>query len=1130
MAETEQKEQVTYTPEELEEINRIQDVAMHSSYARPLGTAPVEVETPSDLDQGSVDDISDLNIGEPDNLDLPMGDFDVVEEEEAVTPVEPLDEIAAAEDIPLDDLMGVAEEQEIESLDDTAISEIEGEDLAGISDTEIEDISDLIEEVDDVEDIAADDISFPDDTPGDIEPLEDLSTDLTEEPEDVSGDFEEFDFAGGDTEEITPVEETPAGDTSLSALDELDALTAEEPESLDDQELADNEFVGGDELSDLDEAPGEVGEIEDVEDTIPEIDLDDLSAPVETTEAPSDDGVALEQNIESEIPDLSDISFDEGEDIPEAAETDIPDIDFEDIGGEGTGEEPSMMDEIDDFEEPAAVEPADVPGLDEFSEEPAGVGGLDDLDDIDIEPIDDLAEPIPAEQEDLGDDLAIEPLDEDDSFGDVETPGGDEPGSLELSDRELRKLKKAIILLHPNLRTAIKDIIVNDRLETPDARRLVDLVMDSRPEQDIADYIEEKLGTVVDLSDEAASSGRRVLHARPEYTREGRDRQKRLLKVTRIFAIAAFAGLGITLLSYNFIYKPMMAKKKIHEGVELILKPGTYLEKPGHYVAAEALAVEVEKDFRPKYVYGYNAYGDAYFRQKEYNRSYKKYNNSYKLEPGNVKTLNALGKFYSKVPKAFYSSVRGEVSGLYFEKRPGKPVIDKQLDLAIEFFRRVLLKKPKDITAMVGIGNAYFYQGQFLKAKKYYTDILKIDHKSPVGWGGLLNLYIERDAYDLVATTHTEIRHRKLSAKLESPLLAKLANYYLTHRKSDRFNVRVDHGVMSPRLADMDDNTYPAVRSVLRALNERDPEYPPLFLMSAKLARTQNNYKVMKRHLDRALKAEPDYFGALHMMGAYYYDISQPSKAYGYLTKAVQAFGHPPEFTKSDFYKETEEIGETYTLMGNVFYYFFDRVKYRYGSLEDEAIDKNLEKLANFNIAREKYEKALEQKFKSPELHYNLGRIYYLNRLYRKSLDQWLNLYDDLVDRPELMFALGNAFYHLGNYEAAKGEYLKLINVSEFEAEQAGTVVRTSSKHIRLFHSLSSAYNNMGAVYQLQKDESRSSISYWKSIDYAKRLGYENEFARVNLARSLNRKKPPEPVLDENLPYSIQYYREDMRK
>ena len=62
----------------------------------------------------------------------------------------------------------------------------------------------------------------------------------------------------------------------------------------------------------------------------------------------------------------------------------------------------------------------------------------------------------------------------------------------------------------------------------------------------------------------------------------------------------------------------------------------------------------------------------------------------------------------------------------------------------------------------------------------------------------------------------------------------------------------------------------------------------------------------------------------------------EPVKAYEILNRAIKAADNPPEFTREDFYKETESTGKSYALLGNIFYYYFDKVQMRYGDLEDE--------------------------------------------------------------------------------------------------------------------------------------------------------------------------------------------------
>jgi len=154
-------------------------------------------------------------------------------------------------------------------------------------------------------------------------------------------------------------------------------------------------------------------------------------------------------------------------------------------------------------------------------------------------------------------------------------------------------------------------------------------------------------------------------------------------------------------------------------------------------------------------------------------------------------------------------------------------------------------------------------------------------------------------------------------------------------------------------------------------------------------------------------------------------------EAYKSSKKALQAYLTPPEFTNDDFYYETEKIGSAYAIMGNIFYYS-DKVKFRFGDeLAEESSPEKSDQMANYGIAQEKYEKALAENYKSSEVFYNLGRIYYVKGQYDKATTTWLNLYEDFTAQPELLLALGNAFYHQNNLEASKGEFLKVISIFE---------------------------------------------------------------------------------------------------
>ncbi|HOD13960.1 MAG TPA: tetratricopeptide repeat protein [Spirochaetota bacterium] len=1091
-------EEITYTPEELQEIERIVDLVGKSGRkiisvkdtAAPAETAVAVEEKPDVPEETIAEDFHaapESFDGEPDDLELPAVDLKR-----------------------LDEKPGREEPREEPP-------------------TPVEDITGLIHEVAE---------EYPEVSAEAVEPAPEL-------PE-------------------LPEEEKPAAAAAeeLDALGELDSLTSEEPESMDHQDKAPRDtFVGkGGERAREPirfDKPAVMEELETIEpDILEEPAVSDLGAPedleAETGQEPAET-VNLGREPEADIPDLSEISFEEKA-MPEARESDIPELDI------GAGLEETAVPSMGQ-EEPAG------PSMDELTDE--DLAAISDVgaagEEPSIKPSKDIISEIRKKEtarsasEDLGPSIPELPTMEEEEIDiampeDIVAPAGParsgraaEPAAegIELTDRELNRVKKAILLYNPGVRQVVKDVVINDLLPLKDTRQLINLILSGRSESDIQKYLEGKLGRKIQLIEEMAAApvaGRRVITARPEYTREGRDRQKRLLTITKIFGAAAAVACVLMVVGYQFIYKPWAAKRMIREGTALIRESGDYLKKPKDYAKAEEIFRDVDANYIKNFVYGYTEYSRAYFDKREYTFSIEKMNKIYAIQYKdrklNVETpvLLRLGDYYSKVPAEYYNTMRLNINQWYYPGSQKKREEWSQLDVAIEFYRRVLVREPKNIDALYGVGNAYFYQGQYFKAKKYYEDIINVNPDSVIGYAGLMNLYIERNVFQKVIDVHAKLVEKKMLDELPSALLAKLASYYLDKQATATENVRIEYGVQSPRFKDADDNLYPAVKAVLAALNKRDKDYPPLHLQLARLSKAQNNLKIMKIHLEKAIELSgknygADYFGALHLMGEYYYQTREPVEAYKMLNRAIKAADNPPEFTREDFYRETESAGKSYALQGNIFYYYFDKIQMRYGDLEDEVVDDETDKLANYQIAKEKYEKAIEEGFESSEVHYNLGRVYYLNRQYQQSLDQWLNLYEDFMGNPELMFALGNAFYHMGNPEAAKGEYLKLISAYEYELDKMKIARYDLAGHVKLITFMSGAYNNLGAVYQIQGKEAKSDISYWKAIDYAQRIGRDNEFARVNMARSFKQTgEIGEPILDESIPYSIDVYREDMRR
>ncbi|HNU91279.1 MAG TPA: tetratricopeptide repeat protein [Spirochaetota bacterium] len=960
-----------------------------------------------------------------------------------------------------------------------------------------------------------------------IEDITDIIEMVEEPPADEVADLEEIGFDEAAVEVPTEIEAPPGEEPAAleeapsppkkvgkarTSIEELDELTSMEPESVDLQDVSDDRYV--------EEAEAQRGPIAEEaagpEESIDSFDMD-LGPIEEPFQAPPE--VHIEKEPEFDIGALSDISVEEMQDMPEAGAADIPEIDLGDMVPESDlpSSPPPAADFMGDFQDEGIPEPlsmeetppqarraAPSPDLDigmEQEEIIPGIGRIEEA--VSTEEIPDVEEEPPPEVEKPRKGRARAREEEED----------------DLSERDIKRLKKALLLFHPALRKAVKEAILNDILPPRDSRQLIDMILSGKSEESINRFLEGKLGRSIDIS-EGPAPGRRVLTSRPEYTREGLERQKRLFKATRIGAIAALAAFTVTILSYQFIYKPVMAKRLIKEGVALIREQGDPVtKKVKDYEKAETLFSRVDNDYAKDYLPGYNAYGRAYLDRREFELALGKLERANKINPVDIETLNNLGYFYSRVPEGVYNRIK---------KADEK---ESRLDKAIKYYKYVLNRKPGNETALYGIGNAYMHLGQYVKARQYYEDILKQDSKSVVGHSGLLNLYIERDVMPRVMSIHSDLVDKKMLTDLPSPLLGKLAAYYIGKKRTDSVNIRVDYGVQSTRFKDPADNPFPAAKAVLEALHQKDPHYAQQYVLYARLNRGEGNLKLMENYAEKACKEMPNYFAALHLLGEYHYLVKEPAKAYGLFREAVKAHGSPPDFTLEDFYYKTENLGNTYFLMGNIFYYFFDKVRYRFSDeLEEEPLDAELEQQANYTIAREKYEAALKEGFESPELFYNLGRIDYMNGRYEAALNRWLALNEESVDSPEVMLAMGNAFYHLDNLQAGRGEYLKLISIFERQAESISKVFPDRADHVKIFQTLATAYNNLGAIYELRKDETRSNVSYWKAIDYAKRIDRENEFARVNMARAFKeRSEPIRPILDENIPFSLGVYSKEMR-
>ena len=311
---------------------------------------------------------------------------------------------------------------------------------------------------------------------------------------------------------------------------------------------------------------------------------------------------------------------------------------------------------------------------------------------------------------------------------------------IELTDRELNRVKKSILLYNPAVRQVVKDVVINDLLPVKDTRQLVNLILTGRSEGDIQKYLEGKLGRKIELSEEKAAApvaGRRVITARPEYTAGGKGPPEAApydhedFRRGRCRCLRAGSGrLPVHLQALGG-----KAHDPGRDGAHP-RKRGDYLKKPKDYAKAEEIFRDVDANYIKDFVFGYTEYSRAYFDKKEYTYSIEKMNKIYAIQYKERKLnvelpiLLRLGDFYAKVPAEYYNTMRLNINQWYYPGSQKKREEWSQLDVAIEFYRRVLISDAEEHRRALRRRERLFLPGPVLQGQ----EVLRGHHRARSGF------------------------------------------------------------------------------------------------------------------------------------------------------------------------------------------------------------------------------------------------------------------------------------------------------------------------------------------------------------------------------------------------------------
>lgn len=392
----------------------------------------------------------------------------------------------------------------------------------------------------------------------------------------------------------------------------------------------------------------------------------------------------------------------------------------------------------------------------------------------------------------------------------------------------LRRVRETLRAFSVPLRRRLSKALLDETMKPADSAELMHLLADGAAAGEIGAWLDARdIAEIPEEGDDASQP--RIVMARPEYTDEGLARQERLIRLTRMGAIAAFVAIALVGGLYFSILKPVFYRQAVAKGRDMILRSG------GAAVSDAERQFEKALSYYSNDTYAYLQYADAYRYKGLYSEAFAKLFAEVNL-PGNAPAVKVgdrevrsgaeLFGLLKRVPVVSYAGGDGtlSVNGIQLAvKKKGAYVVshlDNKRDeaqvllalgsfhgnpsrrfarepyknnyLAADYYRRVLMANPATPAfrkeemldrAVMGIGDLFYHEKDYDRSLDYYKKIVDKEPNNVVAHAGilkaLLKLFQLNNDPRMVIQHHTMVRSQKIEAKLPMYIKARLAAFYI---------------------------------------------------------------------------------------------------------------------------------------------------------------------------------------------------------------------------------------------------------------------------------------------------------------------------------------------------------------
>ena len=478
--------------------------------------------------------------------------------------------------------------------------------------------------------------------------------------------------------------------------------------------------------------------LEDLEGILEDEEEESKSKESEKIEDKAEEDATHLDNLEGILDDIeeeSKIESDkekENEKIEDKAEEDINLDDLENILDE---EDTKIPEETENYKEPEKTE--DKITKDETKEE------IDDLPDLDsIEDTNEIKEEAPVQIMEGG--TSLPSPDTADKLGASRYENVDD-------NIDHDKVIDSIKNLSPLTRYHVLDAILNEKLDQASMRELLEALDSEKSNEDITELINRELGLSIK---EYGKSGILELIPIPNSLKD-------YAHIIRVAAVFLILFVGIVLLSYQFIYKPIKANEYFKNGLADIYK--------GAYNNAEINFAQGNK-LKPKQIKWFNRYGKAYIERERFDSALAKIEAALNIKPRDFDSRVLFGYYYrSKGEKQLSEEdyIKGEelyndmIS--YVSKK-------NQLKTVYDECGILMISRAKNLSQANYYDNAY----------NNYIQMINLFGDNVIARKRAMLIRIYQDNYKQVKALQEHINNLK-SGYIDDDVYPKLARYLLNN-------------------------------------------------------------------------------------------------------------------------------------------------------------------------------------------------------------------------------------------------------------------------------------------------------------------------------------------------------------